>query len=215
MEVEAKLLAPSRAALAAIARRKRLGRYRLTPIGERRLETIYLDTRRRDLQRRRIALRVRRGGGRFELTLKLPGEVARAVHRREEVTVRLRRMPTFPFRPSGSALARRVLGWTRGRPLEALVVTRVARRVLLVRRAPRGAPLAEIDLDAVELALPDGTRRRYFEVEIELLGGSENDLEVLVEALRERYALKTSKRSKLERALRLLRASGGRRCAWS
>jgi len=205
MEVEAKLLAPSRAVLAAIARRRRLGPYRLTPVGEQKLETVYIDTRRHDLLRRRIALRVRRSGEACELTLKLPGEVAGAVHRRPESTVRLRRMPVFPFRPTGSVLARRVLGWTRGRALEPLVATRVSRRILLVRRAARGARLAEIDLDSVELALPRGEKRgpaRYFEVEIELRRGSEQDLEGLVRALRRRYPLKTSNQSKFERALR-------------
>jgi inorganic triphosphatase YgiF len=208
VEVEAKFLAASRTVLATIARRKRLGPYRLTPLGTQALETIYLDTRRRDLLRRRIALRIRRIGRAYEFTLKLPGKVAGAVHRRPEMTVRLARMPAFPFRPGRDAVGRRVRRWTRGRALEPLVATRVDRRVLLVRCGDRGAPIAEIDLDSVELRLPrsikaaNRARSRYFEVEVELRSGTDEDLERLVAELRGRYALKTSKQSKFERALR-------------
>ncbi len=208
VEVGAEFPAASLAVLAAIARRRRLGPFRLTPLGTQALETIYLDTRRRDLLRRRIALRIRRIGRAYEFTLKLPGKVAGAIHRRPETTVRLRRMPVFPFRPGGDTVGRRVRRWALGRPLEPLVATRVERRVVLVRRGGRGAPIAEIDLDSVELRLPRGVKEgnrapsRYFEVEVELRSGTEKELERIVAELRRRYPLKTSKRSKFERALR-------------
>ena len=73
MEVEAKLEAPSRAIFDSLVRRKRLGRYDVRPVGVRDLESIYLDTSRKDLLRRRIALRIRTDGRRVELTIKLPG----------------------------------------------------------------------------------------------------------------------------------------------
>ncbi|MGH7898293.1 MAG: inorganic triphosphatase [Candidatus Binatia bacterium] len=208
MEVEAKLLAGSRSVLDAIARRRRLGSYRLAPSSNQRLETFYLDTSRRDLLRRGIAVRVRRVGEACELTAKLPGEVDGDVHRRPESTVRLERMPPFPFQPSGSALARRIRGFSGQRALSPFLVTRIHRRALSVHPGRRKAPIAEIDLDAVELALPKGTKRgrkrrgRFFEVEVELKGGSEEDLGRIVEALRERHRLRASKQSKLERGLR-------------
>jgi triphosphatase len=208
MEVEAKLLARSPSVLDAIAKRKRLGPYRLAPLSDEQLETLYLDTPRRDLLRHGIALRIRRVGEACELTLKLPGKIAGAVHSRPESTVPLRGMPAFPFRPSGTGLARQVRRWTKGTALAPFLVTRIHRRALAVRRGEGAAPAAELDLDRVELALPGGGegsgqgRGSFFEVEIELRRGTEKDLARIVAVLRKRYALRTSKKSKLERGLR-------------
>jgi inorganic triphosphatase YgiF len=207
MEVEAKLEAPQPAVLDAIARRKRLGPYEIRSVGTRDLETVYLDTARANLLSRGIALRLRRAKDTFELTLKLPGEVSRGVHRRPETTWRLRRMPSLPFRPSGR-LGRELSRWTAGGPLLPTVGTRVRRHALFVRHPGGGAPVAEVDLDRVEFfrpGEPNASRRadaRFYEVEVELLGGDEGDLRKLVRALRERYPLRGTRKSKLERALR-------------
>jgi inorganic triphosphatase YgiF len=213
MEVEAKLEAPSRAIFHSLIRRKRLGRYDLQPVGVHDLETVYLDTVDNDLLRRRIALRIRRSERRVEMTIKLPGEVARGIHRRPERTWRLARMPVLPLRPRGRALRDRLPRELGTAELGPLVGTRVRRRALVVRRHGRGAPLAEIDLDRVEFILPGkaGARSsRSYEIEVELLGGDEGDLQRIVRALREAYALKPSRQSKLERALRWARIRRGR-----
>ncbi|HSD10743.1 MAG TPA: CYTH domain-containing protein, partial [Candidatus Binatia bacterium] len=89
--------------------------------------------------------------------------------------------------------------------LEPLIGTRVRRRALVVHRPGRGAPLAEIDLDRVEFFRPgaSGARSgRAYEIEVELLGGDEADLERMVRALRKDYALTPTRLSKFERALR-------------
>jgi triphosphatase len=203
MEVEAKLAA-DRWIVAAIARRKRLDRYELRPVGAQALETVYLDTGRRDLLRRGIALRLRKTSGGPELTLKLPGAVASAIHRRPEWTWRLRRMPTLPLLLRPRKLRDWLTRWTGNRELVPLVGTRIRRRALLVRRRAGAPPIAEIDLDCVEFFHP-GTAAaggRFYEVEVELLGGDDSDLERLVQALRRRYALRPSRLSKLERAIR-------------
>ena len=207
MEVEAKLEATQPSVLDAIARRKRLGPYEVRSVGMRDLETVYLDTARANLLRRGIALRLRRAKGTIELTLKLPGEVSRGVHRRPETTWRLRRMPALPYRPRGP-LARQLRRWTAGRPLLPTVGTRVRRHALLVRHPGGSSPVAELDIDRVEFfrpGEPDASSRadaRFYEVEVELLGGDEGDLRTLVRALRERYPLRGTRKSKLERALR-------------
>lgn len=218
MEVEAKLVARNARVLAAVARRKRLGRYVLDAVGTRELETVYLDTASGDLTRRHIALRVRRSKHRVEVTLKLPGDVSRGVHRRPESTWRLRRMPRLPFRPSGR-IARELRRWDRAAPLLPLVGTRIHRRALVVRRPGGGAPVAEIDLDRVEFFQPDAPAAaprgsaRFHEIEVELLGGDERDLRALVRTLRRRYPLRASRLSKLERALRWARNATGARSA--
>jgi inorganic triphosphatase YgiF len=205
MEVEVKLSVPSRAVFDSLVRRRRLGRYRVRAVGVRDLETIYLDTCRKDLLHRRMALRIRRHGRRLEMTIKLPGEVARGIHRRPEWTWRLARMPALPFRPRRRALRDRLPRALRTAELEPLVGTQVRRRALVVHRPGRGAPLAEIDLDRVEFFRPGAPRARSgrsYEIEVELLGGDKSDLERLVRALRKDYALKPSRESKFERALR-------------
>ena len=213
MEVEAKLEAPNRATFRSLSRRRRLGRYDLNVVGVRDLETIYLDTAHKDLLRRRIALRIRKSERRVEMTIKLPGEAARGIHRRPESTWRLARMPVLPLRPRGRALRGRLPRALRTAELGPLVGTRVRRRALVVCRRGRGAPLAEIDLDRVEFFLPStapARSRRSYEIEVELLGGEEADLQRIVRALREDYALKPSRQSKFERALRWAKIRRGR-----
>jgi triphosphatase len=212
MEVEAKLEAPNRATFRSLLRRKRLGRYDLHPVGVHDLETTYLDTADKNLLRRRIALRIRRSERRVEMTIKLPGEVVRGIHRRPEKTWRLARMPVLPLRPRSRALRDRLPRGLAAAELGPLVVTRVQRRALVVRRRGRGAPLAEIDLDRVEFVLPGRATpsSRSYEIEVELLGGDEGDLQRIVRALREDYALKPSRQSKFERALRWAKIRRGR-----
>jgi triphosphatase len=207
MEVEAKLAVHHPAILSAIARRRRLGPYELRAVATQDLEAVYFDTEARDLFRHGAALRLRKTSAGVELTLKLSGVVAAGVHRRSESTWRLSRMPPLPLRLRPRGLRESLSRWTKDRNLLPLVGTRVRRRVVLVRRCAGTAPIAEIDLDRVEFFRPGEPaplRRpaRFHEIEVELLGGDDLDLERLVEALRSRYPLRPSRLSKLERALR-------------
>ena len=210
MEIEAKLLAPSAQVLDRIALRRRLGPYRIEPAFEQRLETVYVDTSRRDLGRAALALRIRKIGRAVEVTLKESGAVRGEVHRRPERTVLLSRVPRFPFLPPRGEIRSRVLAPRRGRALMPLLITRIHRRALLGRRPGARGPIAEIDLDRGDFEIPSGRRRRYasaprrrlYEVEIELKRGTEGELAEIVRALRRDYALKRSLLSKLERGLR-------------
>lgn len=207
MEVEAKLRAPRAPILDAIAARRRLAGYALRPIGERQLQTVYLDTRRRDLLRAGVAFRIRQAPDAVELTIKLPGDVAGVVHRRPELTWRQRRMPELPFLPRRRELRARLAPWTADRPLLPLVGTRIRRRALVAVRPGGGAPIAELDLDEVQFFAPGAsvesrTSRRSYEVEVELLGGDEQDLERMVRALWRDYDLRPVRGSKFAQALR-------------
>ena len=206
MEVEAKLATRRRATLDAIGARRVLGDYRLRAVAARDLETIYLDTPRKDLLRASIALRLRRTRGGVELTLKRSGTTDGVVHSRPETTWSLRRMPRLPLALKSRELRRELAGVTGGRPLVPLVGTRIRRRAILVVRRGGSAPVAEIACDEVKYFQPGrreapASRGDDYEVEVELLGGEKKDLRAIVRALRTRYALVPSSASKLERAL--------------
>jgi len=203
MEVEAKLEARRRGTLDAIGARRELGGFELRAVAVRDLETIYLDTARRDLLRAKIALRVRRAKDGVELTLKLPGKVAGAIHRRPETTWPLRTMPRMPLVLRRRELRRELERFTAGRAILPLVGTSIRRRAILVVHPGGGTPLAEIDCDEVTFFRPDGLSRSAtaLAVEVELLGGEEKDLRAIVRSLRARYRLRPSRASKLERAL--------------
>jgi len=208
MEVEAKLRTTSERVLDEIAELRRLAGCSIRALAMRELETLYLDTRQRDLTRAGIAFRVRKTGDGVELTIKLAGDTTGAVHRRVELTWRRRRMPALQVRRLPPTLRARLEPWTGRRPLVPLVGTRIRRLPLLVRRRGGGAPLAEIDLDRVRFFRPGaehrpgGRSRPSYEVEIELLGGSESDLARLTRALTRRHPLRVARGSKLARALR-------------
>jgi len=206
MEVEAKLGTRRRQTRDAIGARRKLGDYELRAVAERDLETIYLDTSRKDLLRAGIALRIRRAGNGIELTVKLSGEVAGAIHRRPETTWPLRKMPRLPLKLRHRELRRELERFTAGRALVPLVGTRIRRRAILVVRRGGTVPVAEIDCDEVTFFRPFGdsmarSSAAEYEVEVELLGGEERDLRAIVRALRARYTLRPSTSSKLARAL--------------
>jgi inorganic triphosphatase YgiF len=164
MEVEAKLAADRPTTLSAIARRRRLGPYELCAVAAWELETVYLDTRGKDLLRRGAALRLRQTPAGVELTLKLPGTVASGVHRRPESTWRMRRMPLLPLRLRSRRLRGPWSRWTKDRDLVPLFGTRFQRRAVLVRRR---YPLRPSRLSKLERALrwagiaaPRSRRRR-------------------------------------------------------
>ena len=205
MEVEAKLATPRAAVLDGVAALKRLAGYHLHPGPALDLETLYLDTAERDLMRAQVAFRSRLTGDGVELTLKEKGSRRGTVHRRPERTWHVEKMPSIPFSPRPRALWIALEQWTRGAPLEALVATRVRRRPIEVRREGVRSAVAEIDLDQVRfVALPLGTvSRARYEIEVELrAAGSALDLQRIVHALRRRFVLTPSPRSKLEQALR-------------
>jgi triphosphatase len=206
MEIEAKLTTRSRRPLAEIARRRRLGGYRLEPVGVRDLETIYFDTPKLDLIRAGVALRIRRAGADYELTVKRKGRSSGGVHHRPETTWPLRAMPRLPLSLRRRELAdlARLAG---ARPVMPLIGTRIRRSAILVVRRGGVAPVAEIACDEVRFFRSDASgggasSEPAYEVEVELLGGEERDLRAIVREIRARYPLRASSGSKLERALR-------------
>lgn len=202
MEIEAKFrVAPGD--LLTIGGLRRLGAYTLipAPAPEQQLNTYY-DTADGRLAAARHGLRVRRIGARALTTLKGPAEVGPdAVHRRAEYEFPGDDPQPLTWPPG---VARELaLALTGGASLHPTVAVATERRILYARRD--GATVAELCLDRGVLRA-GGRERPFAELELELLpGGARPDLAALAEALAAHVTLRPEPRSKLQRALELLR----------
>ena len=205
MEIEAKLAAPSRDVLEQIAERREVASLRASPRPLEPLETSYLDTPDRALQRARVAVRIRRAPSGIELTVKRPGERDGHVHRRPEWTTTLAAVPELPWPGNAELLAELGALDLRG-GLSPIVETLVRRRPVDLRDAA-GKIVAELALDEVRFRKPSergesAESEPSFEVEVELRDGDEAVLARVVETLCRDYPLEPARLSKLERALR-------------
>jgi triphosphatase len=212
LEVEAKLLVAREGDLRAIARLESIGPYRLLPHGAARLHSVYIDTPDLTLARRRIAVRLRRHLGRWELTAKWAGRVAGLVHERPERTVALCTAPRFPFHLDGQ-LHGDLEAIVAGCALSPILITDIHRRrfdVSLLAAPATAPPLAELALDRVRLRAPDDRQAvaTYCEIEIERLHGTRRHVTRLARLLQQRFDLAPSAESKFSRGLGLLYGAG-------
>ncbi len=206
MEIEAKFRV-SVADLKLASRLQQLGAYTLDrlPTPERQLNTYY-DTADGRLGAARHGLRVRRIGERALITLKGPSEVGGdGVHRRAE-----HEFPGDDPNPAAwpPGVARELaLALTGGAPLAPTVAVATERQILYALRD--GAKVAELCLDQ-GVFRAGGRERPFSEVEIELLSaGQASDLAALTAALGAQIKLVPEPRSKLQRAMDLLRETSG------
>lgn len=197
MEIEAKFSVPDVEALERLETVPTLAGY-TCDAGERRVDRdTFLDTADRRFLRAGYYLRRREAAYGVRLTLKqLLGDKS-GVHRREELEALVAADVPPAEWPAGK-LRERVVGIGGLEPLEPflqLSQERLARRVFLGERE-----VAELSLDRVFLAGPDG--RAWFEMELELRPeGGEDDLVALTAALGELAELAPEPRSKFARAL--------------
>ncbi|SDF97418.1 CHAD domain-containing protein [Blastococcus aurantiacus] len=166
---------------------------------EHRLEAQYFDTADLRLAAARITLRRRTGGPDDGWHVKLPasGDARRELH--SPLGRATRRPPKAVVAP--------LVGVLRGAAPVAVAQLRT-RRVVTVLRDVDGRPLAEVADDSVSatrLSGPEGTVevRSWREVEVELLQGDRDLLTRVGEHLVEAGAERTSRASKLARALGL------------
>ena len=178
-----------------------LAPYRLEGHATHALADTLLDTPGRAITRAGWSVRLRRDGPRTFLTLKGPGRVQGAVHRREEHEAELRQ-PSLDPAAWPAALQARVQALAGGEPLAPLAAVQNQRRTWRVRLGQ--AEVGELALD--EGIISAGGRQEPFrELELELMGqGSEADLPQLEARLRAALPLVPEPRSKLARALALL-----------
>ncbi|MBX3665830.1 MAG: CHAD domain-containing protein [Burkholderiales bacterium] len=170
----------------------------------RRLAATYYDTPALDLWRRRIALRVRREGGRWVQTVKGGGSAASGVHRRLEIEI-----PLTDPRPDLSGLPRHaVTRVLRSRKVAEAVTpvfhTAITRSPCLLEPAPGVLIEAAIDRGTVR----SGRRREAVcEIELELKRGPVTALFDLALRLAAQLPLAPEHRSKAQRGYALFRGS--------
>jgi CHAD domain-containing protein len=169
----------------------RLPRLPGRPLAPRTFVSRYYDTPDHRLARRGVTLRCRIERRRPLWQVKLPREAARL-----EVEV-----AGSPFRLPDE-LGRLLRAYTRGADLAPIAALRTRRVGVLVR--DRRRPVAEVVLDSVAVLDGQRVKRRFREVEIELVGkGDAGDLERIGALLKEAGATESEGTPKVFRALGL------------
>jgi inorganic triphosphatase YgiF len=161
----------------------------------------YLDTPDCALWAMGYACRLRQYGNQYQGTLKGPGQVSGALHRRAEYEVELSGPCLPPDWPQSTAreLTLRLLGTKGLRILFKVKQTRHCRRLLDGARA-----VAEITLDHVHLLQTGHVQASFLEMEAELLDGAkERYLFLLAQEMVDMWRLEPQPRSKFERGLAL------------
>jgi triphosphatase len=211
LEVEAKLAVTSEHDLRAIAGAGQLGPYALRPRGVARLHSVYFDTADLVLARHAMALRARRHGRRWEVTLKWAGQVSGAVHSRPELTEPLSRPPGSAGLVLSPAFQQQISALVAGRRLQPVLVSDVRRELVDIHAAIPGTTdevLVELALDKVDLHAPnDGSgeaRETYREIEVEQKGGARADVDQLARLLQKQFGLTPSTDTKFSHGINLL-----------
>ncbi len=198
MEVEAKYAIPSEQLYQQLLSLDMLGEFHLLDGGSAALHDTYLDTAARTIWQAGYALRQRKKGTLFIITLKaLQGGEGTVKHREElEVTIA---QPAPPTHWPPSAVKERVvdlIGAQDLQPLFELHQLRHERQLISDEH-----PVCMISLDAVTLSDTERSTR-FFVVEAELLPqGTEKDLEAVMHALEDSWKLQPDTGTKLQRAL--------------
>lgn len=209
LEVEAKLAVSNERDLKSVAALRQLGPYDLRSRGTKRLFSYYFDTAGLILSRHGIALRARRQGRRWEVTLKWSGTQSGALHSRPELTAPLSQPPNFDGLVLPEPLVMQVCALVAGRPLRPILVSDVRRAEIDAHLAggPNGdKALAEMALDRVLLRSPSDAEARdnYCEIEIEQKGGTQEDVEQLTQHLQRQFELTPSTDTKFTHGVNLL-----------
>jgi CHAD domain-containing protein len=169
----------------------RLPRLPGRPFSPRVFVSRYHDTPDHRLARAGVTLRCRTEGRRHCWQVKLPRGPARL-----ELE-----WPGSPSRPPDD-IGRLLMAYTRGAELVPVAALRTRRSGVLVRE--RGKPVAEVVLDSVAVLDGRKVKRRFRELEIELVGGADPEvLERLGDLLRARGATASDGVPKVFRALGL------------
>lgn len=199
MEIEAKYRVDDPAVFAQVQAATTIGPFSLQARPSEHQTNTYFDTADLRLRAGRYGLRVRDVGERRVATLKGGGGVQGARHQREEWEQSIGE-DDHPQRWPDCEVRDRVLALLDGAELLPVVVVQTLRHVIDVLRD--GRTVAEMALD--EGTIRCGNRGMPFrEIEVELKGGSEADLDEVVAALLAQFALEPEEQSKLARGMAL------------
>ena len=208
MEIEAKFSVPDVETFQRLRAIQELAQYPLSAGQVRQVQDTYLDTEGRSLLAAGYACRRREGREGTLITVKGLGGAEGAIHRREELEVRMPAYRPPEEWPAGPARDK-VLGLIGAAPLSPLFQLQQVRFERVVSQAER--PIAELSLDAVHLSA--GERElSFFELEVELTPqGTEEDLAAIVVCLQDEWMLEPETGSKFERALAFLETTSASR----
>ena len=173
------------------------------PVRSTHVEDRYVDTADWALARTGFAARLRRTSRGLAIELKRQATPEGRLHRREELSGPAD--DTTPPAQWPSSPARSVILELCGNdPLHELLTIAQVRRV---RRLQCGATKVDLSVDRVEVRAGSRALDHFEELEAELAGGPEEPLADLVEVFERDAGLRALKRSKFERAVRLVRAA--------
>ncbi len=215
-EVEVKLLTDDVSVFDQIAALPQLGPFSLERRPTLQLQTTYLDTTGFLIARHALALRLRRigeaGEEGWEVSTKGQGQVTGAMHARPERTVVLPSAPVFPFVPPAE-LADGLPTAALRQTLAPILISEVTRQRLAIKRSaePQEKSLAEVALDTAQYRDPKAPARAFatfYEVEVELEAGTQDELRRISRFLQEHFPLHPSHANKLQRGLALLYGPG-------
>ncbi len=213
VEIETKLELTAERALPDLAGRKRLAAVGLTGVTEpvvHDLDATYYDTDALDLLRSRMTLRRRTGGADAGWHLKLPADADGETSAAPGGAAKARPEVGLPLSAGEDGvvpdeLLRLTLGAARGRPLRPVARLRNSRTIrhLLAADGNPAVEVADDQVTADTLNGPIANRRssRWRELEVELKGGTRDQLAAVVGVLEQAGATPASSASKLARAL--------------
>ncbi len=201
MEIEAKYAASDPRQFSGLIEADNLGKYSLETIEEQDVIDRYMDTIDLDIWESGYACRIREKNGHWLLTVKGPGRVEGAIHRREEYEMEIQ-PGTQPQQWPDGPIRDLVISLTQSRPLVELCFIRQHRILRSVYRDRRSVGI--LFLDVVDMG-SIGKRENDYEVEIELgEGGTIEDLRLLGKMLRA-LGLHPELRPKFKRAMELFK----------
>jgi inorganic triphosphatase YgiF len=158
----------------------------------------FFDTPDLALSKTRHAVRLRQGGTTSVVTLKGPGKVEGGVHEREELE-----LPTTgnALEEWPSAIHARLQQLIGVQPMQPLLEVRNHRRIWPLLRDAQ--TIGEVALDEGSIVAREQQEPMH-ELEIELKGGSRDDLTALIAMIRQHLPAQPEDRSKFARGLALL-----------
>lgn len=159
----------------------------------------FFDTSELALSRTRHAVRLRTGGKHPVVTLKGPGSAVQGVHSREEWEE-----PTTDHDPGGwpHPIRQKLQDLIGAQPIQPLLAVHNRRRTWALLRD--GQIIGEVALDEGEIAADD-RREPMHELEIELKGGTRQDLDEIGVLVQRQLPAQPEDRSKFARGLALVR----------
>ena len=197
MEIEAKFAVTDTTVIEQLKIVETIDAFQIAPGKTVRVRDAYLDTRDRRLLAAGYACRRRKQDGQLLITLKQIRSVEGAIHEREELEIVLPQ-DVPPAQWSESPARTRVLGLIGDEPLRKLFElrqTRVKRDVL-----KDDLVIAEWSVDDVRVSIGKESLQ-FAELEIELKGGTEDDLARIAAQVQTEWGLAPEPQSKFERAL--------------